>query len=93
MNAKRLIHITGMQPLAFKISQIEIVKDPCPMKLSYKEVEKVLGTSKAQSIISSRQASRRGSLDVSRVMENGEQNGYVQSAKTIQAVANESERD
>jgi sialic acid synthase SpsE len=54
LNAKRLIHITGLNPQAFKIKRIEIAKDPCPVKVSQKEKEKILSTSKAQSIISSR---------------------------------------
>lgn len=47
LNAKRLIHITGINPLAFKIKRIEIAKDPCPMKISQKEKEKIMSTSKA----------------------------------------------
>lgn len=66
MNVKRLIHITGIHPQAFKIKRIEIAKDPCPVKVSQKEKEKILSTSKAQSIISSRVSSRRHSMDVSR---------------------------
>ena len=54
MNAKRLMHVTGMFPHAFRIKRIEIGKDPCPMKISQKEKDKVLATSKAQSIMSSR---------------------------------------
>jgi len=52
LNAKRLLHITGINnPLAFKIKKIEIVKDPCPMKITNKEKERILSTSKAQSIV------------------------------------------
>jgi hypothetical protein len=47
LNAKRLIHITGKTPQAFKIKRIEIGKDPYPMKISAKEKEKVMATSKA----------------------------------------------
>ena len=48
LNAKRLIHITGINnPLAFRMKRIEIIKDPCPVKVSAKEKEKVLATSKA----------------------------------------------
>jgi len=56
LNVKRLMHITGVSAQqGFKIKQIEISKDPCPMKLAKKEIEKVLSTSKAQSITSSRE--------------------------------------
>jgi pre-rRNA-processing protein TSR1 len=72
LNVKRLIHITGVHPQAFKVRRIEIAKDPCPVKVSQKEKEKVMATSKAQSIISSRKSSRRGSMDVSRSMIPGE---------------------
>ena len=41
--------------------------DPCPVKLGKKEVDKVMGTSKAQSIVTSRAqsraTSRRASMD------------------------------
>lgn len=64
MNAKRLIHITGINNhLAFKIKRIEIAKDPCPMKISNKEKDKIMATSKAQSIIQSKKVSRKGSMD------------------------------
>lgn len=67
LNAKRLIHITGNGKVAWKIKRIEIALDPCPVKLSHKEKEKVLATSRAQSIVSSRnssrQSSRKGSMD------------------------------
>jgi hypothetical protein len=59
---KRLVHITGLHPQAFKIKRIEIAKDPCSVKISQKEKEKVMATSKAQSLMSS----RRASMDVSR---------------------------
>jgi hypothetical protein len=53
--------------VGWKIKRIEITKDPCPVKLSRKEKDSVLATSKAQSIVSSRnssrQSSRRGSMD------------------------------
>ena len=63
LNAKRLIHITGQDKIAWKIKRIEIATDPCPVKLSNKEKEKVMSTSRAQSIVSSRKSSRRASLD------------------------------
>jgi hypothetical protein len=53
------------------------------MKLSYKEKEQVLATSKAQSILSSRQSSRKGSMDISRVMDDGGPDALVTKAKTI----------
>ena len=62
LNVKRLVHITGLHPQAFKVKRIEIAADPCTVKVSQKEKEKVMATSKAQSIVSS----RRGSMDVSR---------------------------
>lgn len=65
LNAKRLIHITGQDKIAWKIKRIEIATDPCPVKLSTKEKEKVLSTSKAQSIVSSRNSSRRSSRKMS----------------------------
>jgi hypothetical protein len=44
-----------------------LTEDPCPVKLGKKEVDKVMGTSKAQSIATSRaqsrKTSRRGSMD------------------------------
>lgn len=63
LNAKRLIHITGIGKLAWKIKRIEVAQDPCPVKLTTKEKDKVLSTSKAQSIVSSRKSSRRSSMD------------------------------
>jgi len=55
LNTKRLLHLTGIEAQqGFKIKQIEIVQDPCPLKLSKREVEKVMSTSRAQSIVSSR---------------------------------------
>lgn len=68
LNTKRLVHLTGVQgQQGFKIKQIELVKDPCPMKLGKKEVEKVMSTSKAQSIVSSRMSSRMTSRKGSRL--------------------------
>jgi len=61
LNAKRLIHITGLPIQGWKIKRIESAHDPCPVKLSQKEKDKVLATSKAQSIVSSRNSSRRSS--------------------------------
>lgn len=69
LNVKRLVHLTGVFPHSFRIKRIEIAKDPCPVKISQKEKDKVMATSKAQSLMSS----RRASMDVSRsniVMEN-----------------------
>ena len=67
LNIKRLIHLTGISSqMAFKIKQIEIANDPCPLKLSKTEVDKVKSTSRAQSIMSSRAASRMGSMKGSR---------------------------
>jgi len=64
LNAKRLLHATGIQnPVGFKIKRIELAKDPCPMKISNKEKEKIMATSKAQSIIQSKKNSRKGSMD------------------------------
>ena len=47
LNAKRLIHITCHDKIAWKIKRIEIATDPCPLKISNKEKEKVMSTSKA----------------------------------------------
>lgn len=48
LNTKRLLHLTGIEAQqGFKIKQIEIVPDPCPLKLSKREVEKVMSTPKA----------------------------------------------
>ena len=63
MNAKRLIHITGNPVLSWKIKRIELAKDPMPVKLSQKEKDKVMSTSRAQSIVSSRKSSRRSSFE------------------------------
>ena len=65
LNAKRLIHITGLPIQGWKIKRIESTHDPCPVKLSQKEKDKVLATSKAQSIVSSRNSSRRSSRKAS----------------------------
>jgi hypothetical protein len=62
LNVKRLVHITGIHPQAFKIKRIEVARDPCSVKISQKEKDKVMSTSKAQSLMSS----RRGSMDASR---------------------------
>jgi hypothetical protein len=67
LNIKRLVHITGVSSQqGYKIKQIEISKDPCPMKLGRREVEKVMSTSRAQSIVSSRMSSRMTSKRGSR---------------------------
>ncbi|CDW72986.1 pre-rrna-processing protein tsr1 homolog [Stylonychia lemnae] len=90
LNAKRLLHITGVNnQLAFKIKRIEIAKDPCPMKISNKEKEKIMSTSKAQSIIQSKKNSRKGSMDdiSGSVSQNGDNVN-----KVIQQI-NPSERD
>ena len=67
LNAKRLIHITGFGKIAWSIKRIEVALDPCPVKLTRKEKDSVMSTSKAQSIVSSRNSSRmssrRDSLD------------------------------
>ena len=63
LNAKRLVHITGIPVLSWKIKRIELTADPTPLKLSQKEINKVMSTSKAQSIVSSRKSSRRQSFD------------------------------
>lgn len=63
LNCNRLVHLTGLGKVAWKIKRIEATTDPCPVKLTTKEKEKVLSTSKAQSIVSSRKSSRRASLD------------------------------
>jgi hypothetical protein len=67
LNAKRLIHITGAGKLAWKIKRIEVATDPCPVKLTSKEKDKVMSTSKAQSIVSSRKSSRRSSFDAEEI--------------------------
>ena len=61
LNAKRLVHLTGKPVLSWRIKRIEFASDPCPMKLSEREKDKVLSTSRAQSIVSSRNSSRRSS--------------------------------
>lgn len=61
LNAKRLVHLTGLPVLSWRVKRIEFASDPCPVKLSMKEKEKVLSTSRAQSIVSSRNASRQSS--------------------------------
>jgi hypothetical protein len=48
LNIKRLLHITGVSAQqGYRIKQIEISKDPCPVKLAKREIEKVMSTSKA----------------------------------------------
>lgn len=63
LNANRLVHLTGLGKVGWKVKRIEFVKDPCPVKLSVKEKDQVMATSKAQSIVSSRKSSRRSSFD------------------------------
>lgn len=41
------------------------------MKISHKEKEKVMATSKAQSIINSKVNTRKGSMDISRTSSSG----------------------
>lgn len=61
LNTNRLVHITGLPVLSWQVKRIEVATDPTPLKLSLKDKEKVLSTSKAQSIMSSRAESRRTS--------------------------------
>ena len=63
LNCNRLVHLTGLGKVAWKIKRIEVANDPCPVKLTTKEKDQVLSTSKAQSIVSSRKSSRRASQD------------------------------
>jgi len=67
LNANRLVHLTGLGKVGYRVKRIEVASDPCPVKLSTKEKDKVLSTSKARSIVSSRnssrQSSKRGSFD------------------------------
>jgi hypothetical protein len=69
LNAKRLLHITGLPEQSWTIKRIELAADPTPVKLSQKEKDKVLSTSKAQSIVSSRKSSRRTSFDGNEKLE------------------------
>ena len=87
LNAKRLIHITGLPVLSWKIKRIELASDPTPLKLSQKEKDKVMSTSKAQSIVSSRKSSRRASFDESEIVmeETKDENT---GKKCVQAGAN-----
>ena len=90
VNAKRLVHLTGLPVLSWRIKRIEFASDPCPMKLSQKEKDKVLSTSRAQSIVSSRnssrQSSRKGSFDamegIAQVTDSVTGVKCVQAAKT-----------
>lgn len=92
LNAKRLIHITGINNhLAFKIKRIEIAQDPCPMKISSKEKEKIMSTSKAQSIIQSKKASRKASMDD--ISESASQSGAKNTAGRVIQQVLETERD
>ena len=61
LSAKRLVHLTGLPVLSWRIKRIEFASDPCPVKLSQREKDKVMSTSRATSIVSSRNASRRSS--------------------------------
>lgn len=83
LNCNRLVHLTGLGKVAWKIKRIEVAQDPCPVKLSTKEKDKVLSTSKAQSIVSSRKSSRRASLDdldIQQKVDPATQKKCVQSA-------------
>ena len=55
------MHLTGLPVLSWRIKRIEFASDPCPVKLSQREKDKVMSTSRAASIVSSRNASRRSS--------------------------------
>jgi hypothetical protein len=93
LNVRRLIHITGLNPQAFKVKRIEIAKDPCPVKVSQKEKEKILSTSKAQSLMSSRMSSRRMSLDSSRAGTAGSGTHHDTTNRVIQVLGKESEEE
>ena len=47
LNAKRLVHLTGIPVLSWRIKRIELASDPCPVKLSQREKDKVMSTSRA----------------------------------------------
>ena len=47
LNARRLVHLTGIPVLSWKIKRIEFAADPCPVKLSQREKDKVMSTSRA----------------------------------------------
>ena len=47
LNAKRLVHLTGIPALSWRVKRIEFAPDPCPVKLSQREKDKVLSTSRA----------------------------------------------
>lgn len=62
LNVKRLVHLTGVSSqIGFKIKQIETTSDPCPLKLGRREIDQVMSTEKAKSIVSSRNTSRMSS--------------------------------
>ena len=62
LNIKRLVHLTGVSSqIGFKIKQVETTADPCPLKLGRREIEQVMSTGTAKSIVSSRQSSRMAS--------------------------------
>lgn len=42
-----MVHLTGLGKVGWKIKRIEIASDPCPVKLSNKEKDKVMSTSRA----------------------------------------------
>lgn len=95
LNAKRLVHLTGKPVLSWKIKRIEIASDPCPVKLSEREKQKVLSTSRAQSIVSSRNASRRSSRKGSHDMaDDSKMVEEVKDAKTgAKCIQADGERD
>ena len=85
LNAKRLVHLTGVPVLSWRIKRIEFASDPCPVKLSEREKDKVLSTSRAQSIVSSRNASRNASLRNSRKgsMEDDDDNAEKKKVEEV----------
>ena len=85
LNAKRLVHLTGVPVLSWRIKRIEFASDPCPVKLSEREKDKVLSTSRAQSIVSSRNASRNASLRNSRKgsMEDDDDNAEKKNVEEV----------
>ena len=102
LNTKRLMHITGVSAQqGFKIKQIEITADPCPMKLGKKEIEKVMSTSRAQSIVSSRMSSRMtskkgsraGSMEDEEVKDNSPNKVRTAGGKIINRIEKNEQRD
>lgn len=85
LNVKRLVHITGLPVQSWRIKRIEIAQDPTPVKLSTREKEKVMSTSRAQSIVSSRKSSRRASFDKNDNMEESKDAGTLK--KCVQSAS------